>query len=368
MLSDLSPTARRALLAHGLWALGLAVADAFVNVYIFRLSSPGQGIHLVAGFQIWRNIFVPVGFWLATLLARRTSTAWAYRAGIGTYLAFYLAVLGFGERSVQVLPLLGVLLGLAMGVYWLGWQVLILDLTRDRERDRFFSAANLLLGMAGMVGGPTAGWFLSRFTGVEGYSWLFAAAALIFMASAMVSMPLESLKLPWASHLGRLWRVAYRTPDWRRLMLSCVLSVFRDGAFLFLIGLLFYVVTGSEAKMGAFGMLVSGLGLAGAWLAGAVTRPENRVQRMAQGAVAVTLAILILAWKVDLTTLVVYGCVTGLMGNLFNVADIKEQVRVNVADIRGGMKWAPGGICPEPTTHAHAARHASLFITQLLSR
>jgi hypothetical protein len=87
-------------------------------------------------------------------------------------------------------------------------------------------------------------------------------------------------------------------------------------------------VTGSEAKMGAFGMLVSGLGLAGAWFAGAVTRPENRAQRMLQGALAMSAAILILAWEVNLSTLVLYGCVTGLLGSLFNVAYGAAQFKV----------------------------------------
>jgi YQGE family putative transporter len=328
MLKNISLQARRALLSHMLWALGLAVADAFVNVYIYRISGPGQGIHHVAYFQIWRNLLVPVGFVLATALARRTSTAWAFRAGVLAYEVFYMVVLLLGERSLGLLPLLGSLLGLAMGAYWLGWQVMILDLTKDAQRDRFFSASNFGVALAGMTGGPLAGWFLSRFPGVEGYRWVFFAATLIFLSSALVSMPLSTPALPRTRRLKRLWQVAWHSRPWRRVLFSSLFNGFRDGAFLFLVGLLFFMTTGSEASLGAFGLLVSGLGLAGSYLSGRLIQPDNRAKRMMQGAWVITLAILILAWQVNSQTLLLYGCVTAMLGPLFNVAYSSAQFKV----------------------------------------
>jgi YQGE family putative transporter len=324
MLSKLSPAAKRALLCHVLWTFGLAVADAFVNVYIYRLS---KGYHQVAYFQIWRNLMVPIGFALATWLARRSSTSWAFRAGILSYELFYLVVLLLGAQSLQVLPALGCLLGLAMGVYWLGWQVLILDLSQDHQRDAFFSLSNLGCALVTMLGGPLAGWFLSRMPGVEGYRFAFGAASLIFLAAAWVSMPLSTPALPKAGGLRRLWQVTDRGL-WRRSLIASGFRGLRDGALIFLVGVLVYEVTGSEANLGSYTALVSALGLGGSYLAGRLTTPSTRRRNLLLGACAVGAGILVLALRVDYTTLLIYGCITALMQPFFDIPYSSVQFMV----------------------------------------
>jgi YQGE family putative transporter len=178
-----------------------------------------------------------------------------------------------------------------------------------------------------MVGGPLAGWFLSSMPGVEGYRFAFGAASFIFLAAAWASMPLSTPALPKAGGLWRLWQVSNRGL-WKRSMLAAGFRGLRDGALIFLVGVLVYEVTGSEANLGSYTALVSALGLGGSYLAGRLTSPATRRRNLLLGAFAVGAGILVLAFRVDYTTLIIYGCVTALMQPFFDIPYSSVQFMV----------------------------------------
>jgi YQGE family putative transporter len=311
---NLSAPLKRALWCHILWAFGQALADSFVNVYLFRLS---EGYRSVILFQIWRTLGIPTGFYLAAALARASSTAWAYRAGVLGFQAFFLAVLLLGKSSLSALPFLGMLQGLAIGFYWLGWGVLVLEMVRDQERDAFFGTGLAGLGLASIVGGPAAGLFLSGWQGLGGYFWLFLLASGVFFSSTWISFSLKGSPLP-KGRFGQVLRVKH-PPAWRGILWASYASGIRDGILAYLIALLVYQVSSSEAKLGGYSGWVALLGVAGAWLAGRLSRPEKRGFWMMAGAASLTLATLGLVWRVSLWTLWIYGTLTAFLGPLFQV-------------------------------------------------
>ncbi len=333
---QVQPGARRALWCHLLWGLGVALADTFVNVYLFRLS---RGLKPVFIFQMARNAAVPVGFWLATVLARRRSSAWAYRSGILAYEAFYLVVLLLGRHCLAWLAPLGALLGLAMGAYWLGWWLLVLDLSGDRERDSLTGSAMLGISLAGIAGAPLAGWLVSRFPGVRGYFWLFLLASLIFLAGIAVSWPLAGGPPLGAGGLKRFWRVRH-SRAFKHLLWANYLSGIRDGVVTFLAGLLVFDLTRDEVNLGAYAAACGAAGLAGAWMAARAVRPSNRVPSLFLGALGIGLGTWVLALHVGLGNLWVYGLGVALLTPLFSVPLSTAQLKV-ISESRRLMRRRP---------------------------
>lgn len=308
----LSPPAQRLLLCHAFWGLGQALADAFVNIYILRLAtSTGP----VVNFQLWRGIAIPLGFYLACLLARKTSTAWSYRAGLFGLLGFFVAVLLLGKACLPYAAILGCFQGLALGMYWLGWAMLILDVTGDADRDKFAGTSLLGVGIAGMVGAPLGGWLLSAFGGIEGYFWLFLVTSLVYLTAIGISMDLRTSALP-KGRLGMMWKVRH-PPGSRAVLWSSFLAGIRDGVLVYFVAVLIYQTTGSEARLGSYSGWVAGLGLAGAFLATHVSKPGRRGFWMFLGAACVALGTAGLAWKVTLPTLLIHGTCVALLAPFF---------------------------------------------------
>jgi YQGE family putative transporter len=320
---SLNATARRALACHILWAFGQALADSFVNVYLFRL---GAGYRPVIEFQLVRAIFIPIGFSVAAWIARRSSTAQAYRIGVLSFLVFFLAILILRDASVNYVLWLGAWQGFAIGLYWLAWGIFALELTGDSVRDQFLSTGLLGLGVVSMLGGPAAGWILSRWIGLQGYFWLFLLAFCVFFSSAILSLSLTSKPLP-AGKLKYIWRIRH-PKGWPAILWTSLASGVRDGVLAYLVGLLVYEVSASEAKLGLFNGTMAFLGLIGATLAGRLLSPGKRRWWMLAGACGIALGTAGLAWKVSLSALIVYGTCVALLGPAYQVAYGSTQYKI----------------------------------------
>ncbi len=122
------------LVIGGLYSLSIALSNTFVNVYLWKQS--GEFID-IALYNLAAVIFQPLTFILAGRLAKKVDRVIVLRLGVSSLSFFFFTVLFLGEKTSENLLLLGSLLGVGMGFYWLAFNVLTFEITEPETRDFF---------------------------------------------------------------------------------------------------------------------------------------------------------------------------------------------------------------------------------------
>jgi YQGE family putative transporter len=323
-LKKLNPSARWMLLSHLLWWLGETVGDTIVSVYTVRLTSTFSD---AAWFQLWKYFAVPFGFLLGSAVARRFGGVWAYRLGVGGYMAFYGLVLFMRENILAYEIALGLLWGLAMGFYWLGWQLLILDLTKDGERDTLLSLVGMTVFASQLVGPPVAGYYLGESGELGAYGPLFAVVTVMFLLSTLSTWVLRSHTLDRAGAFWEIMAMKWK-PEWKASLWTFFFSGFQAVMALFLAPLLAYQSFGNEKGAGAFTGILAGVGLLTSLAASHILRPQLRRRSMLLASLGLALSSLVLLAEITFTTLLIYGILSALIRPFYGPPFFATQQRL----------------------------------------
>src|SRR5690625_3404043 len=100
----------------GLYSLGIFLSNTFVNVYLWRQSNDFITIAL---YNLAIFVFQPITFVVAGRLAKRIDRIIVLRLGVIFLSIFFLTVLIIGKQAATYNMLLGCLLGIGYGFYWL---------------------------------------------------------------------------------------------------------------------------------------------------------------------------------------------------------------------------------------------------------
>lgn len=306
------------LCINGLFALSISLSNTFLNVYLWKVD---KTFGPIGWFNLATYCLLPAAFLLAGWLSERYHSVLAVRIGVLLHGCFYAVTL-WGGMAVARRPIwLGMLMGAAAGFYWCGFNELSLRFTSSSTRDRFNGMGGVVRSIAGMVAPPVAGTLIAfedRFGGLSGYHVIFAISLALFVLAAATSwlLPTDSERgdLNWHATMQGL-----RDKPWRRLLLANMVYGLREGVFIFLIGLLLYIATGSEMGLGAFVLLQSGLSFISFYVVGRWVHVNNRVRAMGIGSIAMAAGALLFLLPLHTTTLVVYGAAMSLFLPLFLV-------------------------------------------------
>ena len=158
------------LLIGGLYSLSIALSNTFVNIYLWKQTGELKDIGL---YNLAVAVAQPFTFILAGRWAKKIDRVIVFRIGIILLALFYLSVLGFGTSASKYLLLLGALLGMGYGFYWLAFNVLTFEITEPETRDFFNGFLGILSSVGGMIGPIAAGFIISRLEKFTGYSIVF---------------------------------------------------------------------------------------------------------------------------------------------------------------------------------------------------
>ena len=122
------------LFIGGLYSLSIALSNTFVNIYLWKQS--GQFLDL-AIYNLTIVVVQPLTFILAGKWAKKIDRIIVLRLGVIFLALFYLFVLFVGEEASHYLVLLGSVLGVGYGFYWLAYNVLTFEITEPETRDFF---------------------------------------------------------------------------------------------------------------------------------------------------------------------------------------------------------------------------------------
>ncbi|CAI6018831.1 hypothetical protein PAECIP112173_00170 [Paenibacillus sp. JJ-100] len=290
---------------NGLFALAGALSGTFLNVFLWK-SRPDYA--MLGWFTISQQLAIGVTFWLAGKWVKEHNKMSALRLGIALTGIFYMLVLWTGTRAVDWIWPLGLLLGCALGLFWLAFNVVYFEVTDRENRDLFNGWVGLLGSMTGIIGPWFSGLLITRMTANTGYRLIFTVSLVIYIIAVFFSFFLKKRKVSgtyrWSEPIHQL-----STPNspWRPLAMGLFAQGAREGVFAFLIALLVYLATTQEYKLGQFSLVTSAVALTSYWAAGKWFKPHYRSKGMLTGSVLLLLVLLPLLWKVSYGTLLFMG-------------------------------------------------------------
>lgn len=302
------------LAVQGLYNTANALSGTFVPVYLWKAS---QSFAPIGWFALSQHLMSGLTFWIVGRWVKQYNKMNSLRIGLILSGLFYLAVLLLGPAASRYVVPLGALNGLAMGFFWMAYNVVYFEITEPGNRDRFNGWGGLLGSGAGMIAPWISGFVIGVF-GAGGYRIVFTVSLVVFATAAVVSFFLAKRRT--SGEYDWLYGVRQIRCDgspWRRVVPSLMFQGVREGVFGFLLGLLVFLSTGKEQSLGSFTLWTSLVALVSFWLAGRVLKPDIRSKAMLAGAFALSIVTMLLFIDVDYRTMLWLGIATALFMPLY---------------------------------------------------
>ncbi|MDD9266326.1 MFS transporter [Paenibacillus sp. GCM10023248] len=305
------------LIVHTLFGCANALSGTFVGVYLWKAKND---FTLIGWFTLATHLTMAITFWLAGKWVKEHNKMNCLRIGVAVSAVFYMLVLWLGANSIHYFVWLGMVQGISAGLFWVAFNVVYFEVTDPDNRDRFNGTVGLLGSGAGIFAPWISGFLIVKLGGVAGYRLIFSISLGIFLAGVVISFFLKKRKVQ-----GRYeWMFPIRclkqneTP-WKRVSLALVFQGVREGVFGFMIALLVYISTSSEASLGNFVLITSAVSLVSFWAVGRFIKPRFRKISMLIGATMVVAIIVPFFWSVGWSTLLIFGLGAALFFPMYSV-------------------------------------------------
>ncbi|MFC7060643.1 MFS transporter [Halobacillus seohaensis] len=297
------------LLIGGLYSLGIFLSSTFVNIYLWKQSNSYTDIAL---YNLSIYIMQPITFILAGKCAKKIDRVIVLRTGVIVLSVFFLSVLIIGEKAAEFNILLGSLLGVGYGFYWLAYNVLTFEITEPETRDFFNGFLGVLQSFGGMTGPLFAGYVISRLNEFTGYTVIFAISFSFFILAVFISFGLSRRKAKGNFSFKRIILERKYNKNWNRILQAHVSQGFREGTFLFAISIWIYLITRDEFTLGVFNLVYSGFSLLFFFLVTRWVKPRRRKKAIFYAGLALYVSVLLLLINDSLSLLLVYAAISGI--------------------------------------------------------
>jgi YQGE family putative transporter len=292
------------LIIGGLYSLGIALSNAFVNVYLWKQSGSFLDLGI---YNLSIAIMQPVTFVIAGRWAKKIDRVIVFRLGVAFLAVFYLSVLLIGNNAANNIILLGGLLGIGSGFYWLSFNVLTFEITEPETRDFFNGFLGIMSSSAGMIGPIVAGFVISRFAGDIGYKSIFSISLGLFFCAVILSLFLKRRNAHGRYLLLDVLKERKRNVNWRMITNAHFFQGIREGTFIFVIGVLVFITTGSEFALGKYGLINSAVAFFFYYLATRLITKKMRKKSILIGGILLYASIFLILFDLTYAKLIMYA-------------------------------------------------------------
>lgn len=297
------------LLIGGLYSLGIFLSNTFVNIYLWRQSGDYATIG-VYNFAI--NLFQGIAFILAARMTKKVDRTIVIRLGVFFLSIFFLCVLLIGENASKYNFLLGSLLGIGYGFYWLAFNILTFEITEPDTRDFFNGVLGVLQSLGGMIGPILAGYIITKMDANIGYTTIFSISFVLFACAVITSFFIQRRPSVGNFYLRRIMQERKRNNNWRRILNAHFFQGLREGVFAFIISIWVFIVTKSEFALGTFNLVLSGLSAVFYLAVTKTVKPAMRKKAILIGALLLYGAIFLILFEINYTLLIIYATIIGI--------------------------------------------------------
>lgn len=304
------------LLIGGLYSLSIFLSNTFVNIYLWKQAGDYMTI---AFYNLGIYLFQPLTFILAGKIAKKVDRVIVLRLGVIFLSLFFLSVLLIAEQAATYNFLLGSVLGIGFGFYWLAFNVLTFEITEPESRDFFNGFLGVLQSFAGMIGPLIAGTIIASMQENVGYSVIFTISFILFIGAVVCSFFLKRRQAEGLFHFKRVLLERNHNKNWRRILNAHVTQGLREGVFLFVISIWVFITTQSEFALGMFNLFLSGLSFIFYFIVTKWVKPSLRKKAILTGALILYFSIYIILFDISYSQLLIYAVLIGIAYPIVNV-------------------------------------------------
>jgi YQGE family putative transporter len=205
-----------------------------------------------------------------------------------------------------------------MGFFFFGYHILTFDYTSTANRDSFYANTSIISGASSLLGPLTAGLVINYFKkDLSGYYIIFACSLMLFITAVALSFSMKSKPIKKPYKIEDL--IFTKNKKWQDTMIAYLFLSGKDTIAAFLIGVLVFKSTGSELSLGKFASLVAVATIATSWLLGKFSKPHTRQGYVLTGAILAFAAAFLLLYKINFTTLLIYGIIGAVADYLVRI-------------------------------------------------
>lgn len=297
------------LIIGGLYSLSVALSNTFVNIYLWKQSGEYWDLGM---YNLAVVVLQPLTFILAGRWAKKIDRVIVLRIGVIFLALFYLTVLLIGTSASKFLLVLGSMLGMGYGFYWLAYNLLTFEITEPETRDFFNGFLGLLSSVGGMIGPIAAGFIISKMAKFVGYSIVFGISLGLFSLAVFLSFSIKRRPANGRYDFIRILKERKENTHWNRILGAHFFQGLREGVFAFIISVFVFISTGSELSLGTFGLINSGISFVAYYLVSRMIKTEMRKKAILIGGIILFFSILLIIFDVTYTKLLIYAAVIAI--------------------------------------------------------
>lgn len=328
----LHPKAWVALLLTALFNAAEALCSVFVSVYLWINSHDFNTVcvHFMALYVV-----TPVFFILAGWYSQARDRIHVYRAGLILHALFYAALLVLREESANHAAALGVLRGVAWGVFYAGANTINYDVSTKGKVEYFVGLLQAVGGASSLLGPVISGIVIHLApTALSGYNIVFSVVVGLYLAAFALSsfMPSDEGNRPFY-----FWRALFPGKDqrdWRLFMAASFSMAGSFNIFDFLLGLLMYQKTGSELSVGGFATYQTLAGILVSFVLCRIMEPRTRRNYLFWGMLLLVAAGIVISSQLTLATLIIFGFMRSVSGSMFGIAHFSMRMETIAKVVR----------------------------------
>ncbi|MCM3224478.1 MFS transporter [Terribacillus saccharophilus] len=297
------------LIIGALYSLGIFLSNTFVNIYLWKQTND---LINIAMYNLAIYVAQTILFTLSGSWAKRIDRVIILRIGVFFLSVFFLLVLFTGEKAASYNLLLGAVLGIGYGMYWLAYSVLTFEVTEPETRDFFNGVSGLLQSLTGMIGPFVAGYIITRMNNSHGYTLIFAVSFFLFLLAVICTAGIKRRGAEGKFGLRKVWKEVKRDAAWRNTVLAHVFQGVREGIFTFIISVWVFIVTNSELSLGTFNLVYSAFSFIFYYIATRYIKSRQRKTAIFLSGVALSLSVVLLLVELNFSTLLIYAAIIGV--------------------------------------------------------
>lgn len=288
----LDPGGRRLLTAVIVVAGASSLAGVFTSLYLYVT---GSGITSLALF----NLGLYIGIAATSVWAAGQSYGLRphvfFVLGVTLTAVFYALIAALGPRAGSLSLPLGLVSGVAQGVYWFSVNTLVYDLVTPRQRSHYYGTNLALSAVSGVLMPPVAGFLITALRHGLGYVVVFLVAAALYALAAWVASRLPPGHPVGGLRLRDTLTLSGTHPRWRTVEWATALRGSRDATGSFVTVALVYEITRSPSTLGLYTAAAAAAGVLAALLTRRLTPERSYVPAIWAGAAGLTGSALLLA-------------------------------------------------------------------------
>lgn len=295
------------LTVHTLFLIMTTLPGIFINTFLMAQT---DDINIVL---MYNGIFFIVGastMVLAAYVLRRFNPGIVMVIGIVFYNMLYLILLILQEDASQYFILLGMVIGIADGFYWISYGTLLATCTRLENRDKGLAVISISGSVVNLVVPLFSGFLISHISGTKGYLTVFGLAFSVALLTACTALTLpkgQSAKEP-VQYKNTFALIRKESCLQFGLLGQCGKGI-REGTFTFIMGTLLFKLVQNELLIG-FNTFLSAIAaiLSFAIVTRVLTR-YNRAKYMGIAVCTLMVCNLLALFMMSAATLIVFSVI-----------------------------------------------------------